>query len=102
MSLGLVALYLDHGRLADACAAAASVLAEPPPTNAPRPEAGNVSFLPVALLDDLQDACDAALESGDRGDLRGAYDAFLAALDARLDACATDVVAAAAERGILA
>ena len=37
-----------------------------------------------------------------RGDLRGAYDAFLAALDARLDACATDVVAAAAERGILA
>ena len=47
-------------------------------------------------------ACDAALESGDRGDLRGAYDAFLAALDARLDACATDVVAAAAERGILA
>ena len=98
----LVALYLDHGRLADACAAAAFVLAEPPSTNGSRPEAGNVSFLPVALLDDLQDACDAALESGDRGDLRGAYDAFLAALDARLDACANDVVAAAAERGILA
>ncbi|KAH8071733.1 hypothetical protein JL721_4235 [Aureococcus anophagefferens] len=45
------------------------------------------------------DACDAALESGDRGDLRACL-RLLAARSARL--ARDDVVAAAAERGILA
>ena len=67
-------------------------------------------MLPATLSDDLQDACDAALEGGDEGlrapcAMRPSSPPLWPRSTPRRawrHACANDAVAAAAERGILA